>query len=312
MCSEAQTNKATRHVSVMPQEVIEALSAAAGGAYLDCTLGGAGHTAGILRANPANQVTSIDRDARALARAKEKLKEFGDRAQLFQATFSSIPKVVQGRRFNGAIADLGLSTDQLYENRGFSFNDDGPLDMRMDESSDLTAADIVNNYSESDIYRLLREGGVGPEARQIAHAIMRERPINTPKQLSQLVNSLSFAKKSAKKSNPSTVVFQALRIAVNKEFEEINRLLEIAPELVADGGRLAVITFHSLEDKLVTSAMRKWEGRDSMPALWPGSKTEKVFGKLLTKKPIVPSAQELEENPSSRSARLRVFEFHGV
>lgn len=303
-------SRETRHISVMAREVVDLLLAENGGRFLDCTLGGAGHTIAILRANQSNTVVALDRDMRAIERARGSLAEFGQRVEIRHAAFGDAAEAVDGY-FKGAIADLGLSTDQLFEGRGFSFNDEESLDMRMDESKGVTAAEILNSYSESELYRILRRGGVGPEARAIVGAVIRNRPIKSASELAAIINQLSFAKKSEKKVNPATVVFQALRIEVNGEFEEISKLLDSAPKLFGGGGRLAVITFHSLEDKLVTSEMRRWEGAASMPALWPGRREVKIFGKLLTKKPIIPSDEEIRSNPSARSARLRVFEFLG-
>lgn len=311
---EAQASdqpKLSRHVSVLAREVIESLGASEGGNFLDCTLGGAGHTEAILRANESNTVVALDRDARAIERAKSRLSEFGVRVKIKHAAFGDAVSAAEGARFRGAIADLGLSTDQLFEARGFSFQDEESLDMRMDESSGVTAADILNSAAEGELYRILRRGGVGPEARSIAAAVVRNRPVKSASQLAGIINALPFAKRSQKRVNPATVVFQALRIEVNSEFDEIQKLLESAPRLIEAGGRLAIITFHSLEDKLVTAEMRKWEGASGMPALWPGRQETKIFGKLLTKKPITPSEDEVKSNPSARSARLRVFEFSG-
>jgi 16S rRNA (cytosine1402-N4)-methyltransferase len=290
------------HISVLLNESVAALCGSVeGGRYLDCTLGGAGHTQAILEAHPQNHVVACDRDTRAIARATVKLASFGDRITLRHAPFSTIADF-ESHSFDGVFADLGMSTDQLREGRGFSYSDEGALDMRMDEEQEVTAASLVNELSEQDLFVLLKRGGVGSDARRFAHSIVRARPITTPKQLAQALGG-------SRDKNPAPVVFQALRIAVNNEFEEIDALMAAAPRLVKEGGRLAVITFHSLEDKAVTRVMRAWEGSESYPAWWPGRKETVRLGKMVHRKPIVPSDAEVEKNPSARSARLRVFQF---
>lgn len=299
----------TSHIPVMLNEVVEYLNAPNGGVFLDCTLGGGGHAAAILNANPLNKLVALDRDSRALIRANRKLEEFEGRISIMHGSFSHLKEVLQEGQFDGIIADLGISTDQLKERRGFSFNDTTELDMRMDESQDLTAGIVVNKTSERDLLRLLKRGGVGREAISVARAIVKARPIETTSQLSRIINIAVAGKLKAKKTNPSTVVFQALRIAVNNEFEEIDALLDVAPRLVKEGGRLVVITFHSLEDKVVTRRLREWEAQGSYPALWRGSKREESLGRQVSKRAIAPGTEEVKRNPSARSARLRVFEF---
>jgi 16S rRNA (cytosine1402-N4)-methyltransferase len=203
-----------------------------------------------------------------------------------------------------------MSTDQLREGRGFSFADAEALDMRMnDEGAGMTAAEFVNTSSERDIYVALAEGGVGATARAIASILVRERPFESAVQLAEVIRMSHLGKRSESKVHPATVVFQALRMKVNREREEIEALLDAAPRLVKSGGRLAVITFHSVEDKLVTNRMRRWESAGSYPASWRGSRTEKRLGRVVSRKPIVPNEEERLRNPASRSARLRVFEF---
>jgi len=299
---------ATVHVPVLLQECIEALKVRDGGRYLDCTLGGGGHSEAILSASEGCTLVSFDRDQRAVERAVERLAPFGERFTAVHAPFSKVVDTEQGR-FDGILADLGISSDQLAEGRGFSFRDDGPLDMRMDESAPRTADEVVNTYGEGQLIRVLKRGGCGSEARYVARAILKHRPLRSTADLNQLVQGVMKGRKSGKSSNPATVVFQAIRIEVNGEFEEIETLLDGIPQLAHPGGRVAVISFHSLEDKLIASRMRDWEGRDHMPALHPGRREVVSLGRLLTRKAILPSEQECEVNSRARSARLRIFEF---
>jgi 16S rRNA (cytosine1402-N4)-methyltransferase len=299
----------TSHVPVMLNEVLEMLQAERGGEFLDCTLGGAGHTIAILKANESNMVTAVDRDSRAIIRAGRKLDEFGPRVKIVHSAFSQIKDALEGKKFDAILLDLGVSTDQLKENRGFSFNDTSPLDMRMDESQELSAYVIVNKTAERELICMLREGGVGREAALAARTIIKARPISKTSELSKAINQALSGKKG-KKTNPSTVVFQAIRMAVNDERSEIESILKDAPKMIKACGRLAVISFHSDEDKIVTRTMREWSSQGSYPALWRGVVKEKSLGKLLTKKAVVPSEEEVKKNPASRSARLRVFQFN--
>ncbi|MBN8548987.1 MAG: 16S rRNA (cytosine(1402)-N(4))-methyltransferase RsmH [Deltaproteobacteria bacterium] len=306
----------TQHIPVLESEVLEYLQAAAGGNFLDCTLGGAGHTLAILQANPKNTVTASDRDERALKRAAVRLADHASRVTLLHADFAALSGLLKDQTFDGMLADLGISTDQLKENRGFSFNDDAALDMRMDESQGQSAADIVNGASAQQIFVLLKQGGVGNEARAIANAIVERRPYGTAKELAAVVNQtfarVARGKAAQKKVNPSTVVFQALRIAVNREFEHIESLMELAPRLIRSGGRIAIITFHSLEDRVVARKMREWESGGEFSARSPGSMRAKRLGHVVERKGIEPSAEEVTRNPSARSACLRVFEFSSI
>ncbi|MFO0417531.1 MAG: 16S rRNA (cytosine(1402)-N(4))-methyltransferase RsmH, partial [Pseudomonadota bacterium] len=194
--------------------------------------------------------------------------------------------------------------------RGFSFSDADALDMRMDEHSGVSARDFLNTASERELFIALAEGGVGTTARQLARALIAARPFENAKQLADLVKSSSLGKRSASKVHPATVVFQALRMRVNREREEIEALMRSAPNVVkSHGSRLAVITFHSIEDTLVAREMRRWEAAGSYPASWRGARDEKRIGRVWPRKPVCPSDDEVERNPASRSARLRVFEF---
>jgi 16S rRNA (cytosine1402-N4)-methyltransferase len=291
---------ATVHVPVLMKECIDGLLIRENGVYLDCTLGGAGHSEAILNAAPGVKLVAVDRDARAISR---------DRVSLIHAPFSQVAELAGEWQFDGVLADLGMSSDQLAEQRGFSFQEAAALDMRMDESQESTAYDVVNTYTDRQLLSVLRRGGCGTEAFGLVKAIIRARPVADTAALVDLIGSVVKVWHGGKKSNPATVVFQALRIEVNKEYEEIEKLLDVIPQLVKPEARVAIICFHSLEDKLVASRMRDWEGRSEKPALHPGYTPAVSLGRLLTRKAVVPSEDEARENKRSRSARLRVFEF---
>lgn len=305
--SEAAGNAV--HVPVMLNEVIEALGARSGGMFLDCTFGGGGHTRAILDASPDSWVVAMDRDARALERGSRWASAYGDRLDLVHAPFSKVAEAASGRVFDGVLADLGMSTDQLVEGRGFSFADTGPLDMRMDESAGMTAADFVNTSSEREIFLALAEGGVGKNARAIARTLVFHRPFTSPKALADAVKASQLGKRSQSHVHPATVVFQALRMHINDELGEVKKLLDAAPSVTKQGGKLAVITFHSVEDRAVASRMREWESAGSYPANWRGIRAEKRIGRVVNKGAEKPSDEEVSRNPASRSARLRVFQF---
>jgi 16S rRNA (cytosine1402-N4)-methyltransferase len=298
------------HIPVLLQEVLEQLRARRGGMFLDCTFGGGGHTRAILDASPESWVVAIDRDARALARAEAWAPRYGERLTLLHGPFSQVLTRLGATKFDGILADLGMSTDQLKEGRGFSFADDGSLDMRMDESAPVTAQEFLNSAPEREIYLALAEGGVGASARQLARILVQERPFSSAQHLADVVRGSSLGKRNQSKVHPATVVFQALRMKVNQEREEIEGLMRCVPDLVKGAGsRLGVITFHSVEDTLVVREMRRWESAGSYPASWRGARSGKRLGQLAPRKPICPSEEEVRVNPASRSARLRVFEF---
>lgn len=298
------------HVPVMKSEVVTMLQAAKGGDFLDCTLGGGGHSEAILEASNANSVVALDRDPSAIERAKGNFAKYGDRFKGIHESFGNVTGAVEGKNFEGMLVDLGLSTDQLKTERGFSFKDSGPLDMRMDSSQYLSAQQVVNEYGFKELFIALKRGGVGNEAKAVAQAIVSARPINDTATLSRVVEGASRGRSNKTGIHPATVTFQAIRMEVNREIDEIAKMLESAPKVVKKGGRLAVITFHSIEDRLITRTMREWEQGDTTPAKISTVNVSKQ-GTLLTKKPIVPSDSEVRANPASRSARLRVFEFRG-
>ncbi|MBX7145269.1 MAG: 16S rRNA (cytosine(1402)-N(4))-methyltransferase RsmH [Oligoflexia bacterium] len=303
----------SQHISIMVPEVLEALNARAGGKFLDCTLGGGGHTRAILEAHPNNSVTASDRDVTAIERARPLMDLYPGRLQILHSSFAELGRSLQGQSFAGILADLGVSTDQLKGGRGFSFHDQGELDMRMDARQSHTAADFVNRAKENDIYVCLRRGGVGSEGRAVARAIVAARPVKSAAELTQVIERSigghAAAKFRKKGMSPATVVFQAIRMAVNSEIEQIEDLLGFVPKLVRTGSRFVVLTFHSIEDRLVTHTMRGWESGGEFSAHWPGARTQEHIGKVLYRKAVVPGEVEVGVNPNARSARLRAFEF---
>jgi 16S rRNA (cytosine1402-N4)-methyltransferase len=278
------------HLSVLSQEVVEGLAIRSGGRYLDATVGGGGHSRLILEAAPGVQLMAIDRDRLALDAAGSRLAEYGDAVTFWQGNFAEYQP--QELRFDGIVADLGVSSAQLDRpERGFSFRYEAPLDMRMDERQDLSAEEIVNHWDEVALADIFYRYGEERFSRRIARRIVERRPLTTTTQLASAVASSVPGKYRNGKIHPATRVFQALRIAVNEELAALETFLEKAPLWLHPGGRLGIISFHSLEDRLVKHRMR-----DS-PLL-----------KVLTKKPIAPGEAEIAHNSRSRSAKLRLFE----
>lgn len=306
------SGKEVKHIPVLCDQVIEAVRASDGGRFLDCTFGGGGHALAVLQANPNNIVVGIDRDAEAKNRLAA-FEQYQDRFELVVTDFLGLHRFARGfgevEAFDGIIADLGVSTFQLFSERGFSFREEQVLDMRMDLSSPLTAQDVVNEYEFGELRRVLQRGGVTRDASRLASAIVKARPILNTQKLAEIIKVNSSSKTHQKSSHPATVPFQAIRMEVNGELDQIKGILDIFPSLAKQGSRCAVITFHSGEDKLVTKKFRAWQNVDTAPANWPGRRTGRSLGKLVSNKAIVPDEQELEQNPASRSAKLRVFEF---
>lgn len=300
----------TVHEPVMVAEVLSYLQAEHGGVFLDCTAGGGGHSEAILNAHPENRLFAIDKDETAVARTFNRLKKYGDRVFVTQGSFTELPETFVNIPFTGMLADLGISSDQLAAERGFSFNDTGSLDMRMHTETGSTAADIVNDYSEQALVAAFRRGGVTNGARVVAQAILRDRPFSTAKQLSDCIHKVIGERAKGGARDSATVFFQAIRIEVNNELAEIDALLNFAHARMTTGGRLVVLCFHSLEDKLVARTMRTWATGEEFSALWRGPKPERLpSGRFLTRKAVVPTADEVANNPRSRSTRLRAFEF---
>jgi 16S rRNA (cytosine1402-N4)-methyltransferase len=282
------------HVSVLLAETLELLAVRPGGLYVDGTVGLGGHAAAVLRASsPDGRLLGLDRDGETLERARARLAEFGDRVRLEQGDYREIPERLAGERADGILLDLGVSSAQLDEaGRGFSFQAEGPLDMRMDRSEGATAALLVNRMRESELVRLIHEYGEEPAARRIARAIVFARgrkPIETTTELADIVRRAAPRRRRGGR-DPATRTFQALRIRVNRELEGLGEALERAALCLEPGGRLAVIAFHSLEDRAAKEAFRALVAR--------GFRT-------LTRKPVRPGEAELRANPRARSARLR-------
>jgi 16S rRNA (cytosine1402-N4)-methyltransferase len=303
------------HVAVMASEVVELLRPAPQRRYLDGTLGGGGHAERILIASsPDGQLLGLDKDDDALAAARERLAKFGARLIIRKESFSAAEQLLSQIGWgtvHGVILDLGVSSHQLESGeRGFSFRVTGPLDMRMDRRQALDAYAIVNGYSATELQRILRDYGEEPHARRIAAAIVAARqakPIETTADLVDIVSRVKVGRR--REHHPATQTFQALRIAVNRELEELERFLDRGYELLEPGGRMVVISFHSLEDRRVKTAFRKW----SQDCLCPPRTPRCLCGwsrkaKLLTRKPIVPSATETALNARARSAKLRAVE----
>jgi len=316
-----QSAVSTVHQPVLLQEIISVFQSQENAKtenaepfFLDCTLGGGGHALALLNAHPIAHLCALDRDASALARARVRLAAFAERVTFSHGSFLDLQALYSERYFDVILADLGTSMDQLKGARGFSFNDAAALDMRMDESQELSAKDVVNTYEERALKKVLQVGGCGSEAASLARAIVRARPFLNAKQLAEVINAATPpAKRSGTgqaHTHPATVPFQAIRIEVNDELSQIRALLKAIPLLIKLGGRCAVITFHSLEDKLVTHTMRRWEQGGERSSVSRVTPTEPSLGRLLSKKAIVASDTERAANPASRSARLRVFQFH--
>ena len=305
-----------QHRSVLLDECIDALSIRPDGIYLDGTLGGAGHSLEICRRLTTGRLIGVDRDEVALRAAAERLKPFADRVTTVHSNFCEINTILDGLGLDGVdgmLFDLGVSSPQLDDaSRGFSYMADAPLDMRMDRGEALTASTVVNEWPQEELRRILYEYGEERYAPQIAAAIARrrqQRPIETTLELVDVIRSAMPPQALREKQHPAKRSFQAIRIAVNDELASVSRLMHDAIDRLNPGGRLAVITFHSLEDRIVKNAMQAAAKGCTCPPEFPVcicGKKPKV--RVLTRKPIVSGAQELAENPRARSAKLRVAE----
>ncbi len=304
------------HKPVLLEECLTALDIKPEGTYLDGTLGRAGHSLEILRRLKGGRLIGIDRDMTAIEAARERLAAFGDRVTLVHGNFCDLGEILADLgvdKVDGMLFDLGVSSPQLDEaQRGFSYMHDAPLDMRMDTSAALDARQVVNTWSGEELRRILWEYGEERYAPQIARAIVRrreEKPIETTGELVEVIRSAMPASALREKQHPAKRSFQAIRIAVNGELEALAPMLRAATEGLRPGGRLAVITFHSLEDRIVKQTMRELATGCICPPEFPvcvcGRKPKLT---LVTRKPIVSGPAELEENPRARSAKLRVAE----
>ena len=306
-----------QHKSVLLQECIDALNIRPDGIYLDGTLGGAGHSSQIARRlTEGGRLIGVDRDRTALAAAKERLAPYADRVTLVHSNFAEIDAILDSLGIpavDGMLFDLGVSSPQLDDaSRGFSYMADAPLDMRMDKDDALTAGEVVNTWPQGELRRILYDYGEERYAPQIAAAICRARekaPVETTLELVDIIRSAMPAQALREKQHPAKRSFQAIRIAVNDELGAVSRMMQAAVGRLNPGGRLAVITFHSLEDRIVKSEMQQAARGCTCPPEFPVCVCgKKPLVKLVTRKPIVSGAAELEENPRARSAKLRVAE----
>jgi 16S rRNA (cytosine1402-N4)-methyltransferase len=306
-----------RHRSVLAEEALSWLAPRSGGTYLDGTVGGGGHAAQILAAAvPGGLLIGFDRDLQALAAAAERLAPWADRCTLVHGNFADLDRELDRLgvdRIDGLLLDLGVSSPQLDAGeRGFSFLLDGPLDMRMDRDRGATAADLVNDLSEVELTRILREFGEERWARRIAVRIVSQRaqtPFVTTRQLADLVAAAVPRSRDTERIHPATRTFQALRIAVNRELESLEQGLTAGLERLRPGGRAVVIAFHSLEDRIVKNLFRSWAAGCTCPKGLPRCACGRVPQvRILTRKPVTPGPAELAENPRARSARLRAAE----
>lgn len=306
-----------QHKSVLLQECIDALNIRPDGIYLDGTLGGAGHSSQIARRlTEGGRLIGVDRDRTALAAAKERLAPYADRVTLVHSNFAEIDAILDSLGIpavDGMLFDLGVSSPQLDDaSRGFSYMADAPLDMRMDKDDALTAGEVVNTWPQGELRRILYDYGEERYAPQIAAAICRARekaPFETTLELVDIIRSAMPAQALREKQHPAKRSFQAIRIAVNDELGAVSRMMQAAVGRLNPGGRLAVITFHSLEDRIVKSEMQQAARGCTCPPEFPVCVCgKKPLVKLVTRKPIVSGPAELEENPRARSAKLRVAE----
>lgn len=276
------------HIPVLGREVIEGLGVRPGGHYLDVTVGGGGHSRLILEAAADVRVTAVDQDEDALAAAQKNLAEYSDRIQFIHSNFADYEFTLN--TFDGILADLGVSSYHLDQpERGFSFRQAANLDMRMDRGRSLTAADVINNWNEADLADIFFKYGEERLSRRIARRIIERRPLQTTVELAEAIASSVPPKYRYGRIHPATRVFQALRIVVNDELKSLETFLDKAPNALVPGGRIAIISFHSLEDRPVKHGLR------NLPLL-----------KVLTKKPIIAQEEEISNNPRSRSAKLRI------
>ncbi|MBP7688601.1 MAG: 16S rRNA (cytosine(1402)-N(4))-methyltransferase RsmH [Thermoflexales bacterium] len=300
----------TQHVSVLPQETRDGLALKPGGRYIDGTVGGGGHSESILSAAPDIELLGLDADPAAIERATLRLAPFGSRVKLVNANFAQLGEVARAHGFDqvdGVVLDLGLSSDQLEDRaRGFGFQTGGPLDMRFDPTRGETAADLANNLDQDELADVIYRYGEDPASRKIARAIVAARPILTAQQLAEVIEQ---AMGRHGRIHPATLTFQALRIAVNDELGSLMTVLPQATEVLKSGGRLAVISFHSLEDRIVKEYFRSASReRTVQPDDRPDLVARPATLKLITRKPIVPGDEEVAANSRARSAKLRIAE----
>ncbi len=304
------------HTSVLLYETVGSLNIIPGGCYVDGTLGGGGHAFEVCKRLGNGSLIGIDQDGDAIAAASARLAPFRDKVTIVRDNYCNMVRVLQGlgiEKVDGIYLDLGVSSWQLDQpERGFTYREDAPLDMRMDQRKSRTAADIVNGYSEADLTRIIRDYGEDRFARNIAKHIVKERekePIITTGRLAEIIRNAIPAKVRATGGHPAKRTFQAIRIELNGELTVLEESIDAMIELLNPGGRLSIITFHSLEDRIVKNRFRMNENPCTCPPDFPvcvcGKKSK---GRVVTRKPILPSEEETRENSRSKSAKLRVFE----
>ena len=306
-----------KHKSVLLNETIDGLNIKPDGIYVDGTLGGGGHAYEVCRRlGEKGSIVGIDQDAAAIEAASARLKDFGEKVTIVRSNYCDMKSKLHELgidKVDGIVLDLGVSSYQLdTAERGFSYREDAPLDMRMDTRQKMTARDIVNDYTEADLYRVIRDYGEDKFAKNIAKHIVQARavkPVETTAELSEIIRASIPMKFQKKSGHPAKRAFQAIRIELNRELDVLRDSLDDMIDLLNPGGRLCIITFHSLEDRIVKSAFRKNENPCTCPPDFPvcvcGKKSK---GSIITKKPILPSEEELEYNSRSKSAKLRIFE----
>ena len=299
------------HTTVLLEETVAQLPLARGKVFVDCTMGGGGHSERILQQSQGRLI-AIDKDDQAFLYARKRLAPYADRVTFVKSDFHDIKRVLQEQgvaAVDGIVVDLGVSSFQLDDaERGFSYHEDAPLDMRMDRQAAFSAYDVVNGYDKQALQRVIYEYGEERYGARIADAIIRHRPIETTLELAEVIKQAIPAASRRTGPHPAKRTFQALRIEVNDEIGSLQRALEDMIDVLAPGGVLSVITFHSLEDRIVKNTFRTAEHPCTCPPEFPqcicGKKSK---GKVLTRKPILPSEEELERNPRARSAKLRAF-----
>ena len=306
-----------KHKSVLLEETIDGLNIKPDGIYVDGTLGGAGHASEVCRRLSAKgRFIGIDQDQDAIVAASDRLAAYEDRVTIIRSNYCYMANELHSlgiQKVNGIVLDLGVSSYQLdNEERGFTYRTDAPLDMRMDQRQSRTAADIVNGYEEKELDRIIRDYGEDKFAKNIAKHIVAARqqsPIRTTGELTEIIRQSIPMKMQVTGGHPAKRTFQAIRIELNRELDVLRESLDGMIDLLDDGGRICIITFHSLEDRIVKTIFRKNENPCTCPSDFPvcvcGKKSK---GKVITRKPILPTTAEQEENPRSKSAKLRIFE----
>lgn len=306
-----------KHKSVLLEETVNGLNIKPDGIYVDGTLGGGGHAWKVCsRLNDKGSFIGIDQDAAAIEAASARLRDFGERVTIVRSNYCDMKSQLQQLgidKVDGIVLDLGVSSYQLdTAERGFSYRVDVPLDMRMDRRQSMTARDIVNDYSEMDLFRIIRDYGEDKFAKNIAKHIVLERakgPIETTGQLTEIIRQSIPMKFQKNAGHPAKRTFQAIRIELNRELEVLRDSLDTMIDLLNPGGRICIITFHSLEDRIVKSIFKRNENPCTCPSHFPVCVCGNVSkGKIITRKPILPSEEELEYNSRSKSAKLRIFE----